>query len=72
MSAFFLKSSFNYPICDESFAFLFYGSQNELAGGLILTSMVGSLMISPLLLVLHCYSLGDLCEVNKRARAEVK
>lgn len=48
-SAFFLKSSFNYAICGESFAFLFYESQNELAGGLILTSMVGSLMISPLL-----------------------
>lgn len=41
----FLKSSFNYAICGESFAFLFYESQNELAGGLILTSMVGSLMI---------------------------
>lgn len=42
MSAFFLKSFFNYAICGESFAFLFYESQNELAGGLILTSMVGS------------------------------
>ena len=49
MSVFFLKSSFNYAIRGESFAFLFHGSQNELAGGLILTSMVGSLMI------LHVY-----------------
>lgn len=52
----------------ESFAL--YKPQNELGGSLILTSMAGSLMISPFLD--HTPIQGDVCEVNKRGRIEAK
>lgn len=47
-SAFFFKQSSNYAVCGESFALSFV-SQNYQVCGLIFTSMVGSLVISPLL-----------------------
>lgn len=48
VNAFFLKSSLNYAICGESFALSFM-SQYDPVCGLILISMVASLVISPLL-----------------------